>query len=226
MLALAVEGPLGLLRRRRRAQGVNLDRCEVISQSLTTIEGLIKTRFRLEGREFKVGQWLDVKDTVNQWLEAQVVQSYSNEGQQHVLIHYNGWPHRWDEWIESDSPRIMPLKAHTFQALECTYMSPCPVVPPDFNGITPKPKPMELCKVAGSFGRLLSQLLLSYAQANDAQRVSIVAELRVITDRLGRVMKDLAVLVGIGPVIETSTRADTLQLTEVELFLLAPRMTQ
>ena len=31
----------------------------------------------------------------------------------HVLIHYDGWASRWDEWIAADSPRIAPLHTYT-----------------------------------------------------------------------------------------------------------------
>lgn len=39
--------------------------------------------------DFFVGQWLDVKDTVSQWLEATVMDV--SETQRTVFIHYNGW---------------------------------------------------------------------------------------------------------------------------------------
>jgi len=147
------------------------------------------------GRRWYKGQWLDVKDTVNQWLEATIIDialpstvlgdehDYITEDQamgggvagalssdeipsvpnengetlasstravssthsepiikapdlegrkklllnpdnekilrsdnrnvQLLLIHYNGWPHRWDEWIRSDSIRIRPFRTRT-----------------------------------------------------------------------------------------------------------------
>lgn len=37
----------------------------------------------------------------------------SNHGVQLLLVHYNGWPHRWDEWIRSDSPRLRPFRTRT-----------------------------------------------------------------------------------------------------------------
>ena len=40
-------------------------------------------------RVFYTGQWVDVKDTVNQWLEATIMQ-VDNVGRR-VFIHYNGW---------------------------------------------------------------------------------------------------------------------------------------
>jgi hypothetical protein len=127
-------------------------------------------------RQWYRGQWIDCRDTVNQWLEATVVQVIqpqdilpvalrtttcsnsntrvvahpttdpavsandvegrmrllleptddcsggewggfqqrnNNEGVNLILIHYNGWPHRWDEWIRSDSERIRPFRTRT-----------------------------------------------------------------------------------------------------------------
>jgi len=34
-----------------------------------------------------------------------------------LLIHYNGWPRRWDEWVRSDSPRIRPFRSRTRHAI-------------------------------------------------------------------------------------------------------------
>lgn len=134
-------------------------------------------------REWYRGQWIDCRDTVNQWLEATIVEIMepeeillqrddddqetgselprhqrlprvandpavsaadlegrrrlllepcdpgdndeedgslsgfrrrrNNDGVQLLLIHYNGWPHRWDEWIRSDSERIRPFRTRT-----------------------------------------------------------------------------------------------------------------
>ena len=36
-----------------------------------------------------------------------------NTNIQLLLVHYNGWPHRWDEWIRSDSERIRPFRTRT-----------------------------------------------------------------------------------------------------------------
>jgi hypothetical protein len=134
-------------------------------------------------REWYRGQWIDCRDTVNQWLEATIVEimdpedilpqrNYNssesssslprhrrlphvandpavsaadlegrrrlllepcetddpdeeegslsgfkrrrnNNAIQLLLIHYNGWPHRWDEWIRSDSERIRAFRTRT-----------------------------------------------------------------------------------------------------------------
>mmetsp|Transcript_69378 Transcript_69378/g.104640 ORF Transcript_69378/g.104640 Transcript_69378/m.104640 type:complete len:879 (+) Transcript_69378:171-2807(+) len=147
-------------------------------------------------REWYRGQWIDCRDTVNQWLEATVVEIVdpddilpqrqhpatetpassarrrrreprvdndpavgandfdarqrlllevcesgdleeeegelvgfrrrdNNEGVQLLLIHYNGWPHRWDEWIRSDSERIRPFRTRTRHQVS-SLVSPTP----------------------------------------------------------------------------------------------------
>ena len=37
----------------------------------------------------------------------------NSNGVKVLLIHYNGWPHRWDEWIRSDSERLRPFRTRT-----------------------------------------------------------------------------------------------------------------
>ena len=46
-------------------------------------------------RRFDLGQWVDVKDTIDQWLEAEIIDFRDDE----VKVHYNGWGSIWDEWI-------------------------------------------------------------------------------------------------------------------------------
>jgi len=152
-------------------------------------------------REWFRGQWIDCRDTVNQWLEATVVEIMNpddilpprddteesssssrpennlprhqrlphvandpavsaadlegrrrlllepcdadesdaeegslvgfrrrnnNDGVQLLLIHYNGWPHRWDEWIRSDSERIRPFRTRTRHPNVSSTASPTP----------------------------------------------------------------------------------------------------
>lgn len=182
---------------------------ETVRQSLLTLHTMLgaagTSRQELEGkpnRTFFKGQWVDVKDTVNQWLEATVldvvtpeevlgvdfhlltdplgiddslshlpapstvprgsmdgvpvvsmddlegrrslllqtvvVPNASGEGatsveiprdafaskQQLLLIHYNGWPHRWDEWIRSDSPRIRTFRSRTRHSSSLPFSAP------------------------------------------------------------------------------------------------------
>jgi len=50
----------------------------------------------------------------------------NNKDVQLLLIHYNGWPHRWDEWIRSDSERIRPFRTKTRHSPSAPFASPTP----------------------------------------------------------------------------------------------------
>ena len=89
--------------------------------------------FDLNKRILYKGQWVDVKDTVEQWLDAQVIEV--SEDNKMVKIHYNHWSTRWDEWINTNSPRIMPFRYHTRQITLTNYNSPFPNKKPDM-GVT------------------------------------------------------------------------------------------
>lgn len=78
-------------------------------------------------RKFEVGVWLDIKDTIDQWLEAQVTQIRPNQ----IYVHYNGWGSRWDEWIDNDSVRIAVFRTYTVQNPKCIYLSPFPNILPE-----------------------------------------------------------------------------------------------
>ena len=89
--------------------------------------------FDLDKRVLEKGQWVDAKDTIDKWLEAQVVEI--SEDKKKVKIHYNHWGNRWDEWLEMNNPRIMPFRYHTRQNSLSNYNSPSPNQKPD-AGIT------------------------------------------------------------------------------------------
>lgn len=146
-------------------------------------------------RRWYLGQWIDCLDTVNQWLEATIIDIVDpdsilpprqdhgsettsprtqfissetrnndsfvaaadlerrtqlllepcenddpdDEGGEHagwkrrdnrgvklLLVHYNGWPHRWDEWLRSDSDRIRPFRTRTRHPNSSPYSCPTP----------------------------------------------------------------------------------------------------
>ena len=77
--------------------------------------------------EVYAGQWVDVKDTIDQWLEAQIIKTSGSK----AFIHYNGWGARWDEWIELPSARMKLFRSHTIQQTSSSYTSPSPNVLPD-----------------------------------------------------------------------------------------------
>jgi len=43
-----------------------------------------------------------------------------------LLIHYNGWSNRWDEWIDIKSNRLSMFRTHTVQQPNSLLMSPNP----------------------------------------------------------------------------------------------------
>jgi len=183
---------------------------EPVRQSLMTLHTMVGSKAQnFDGMESKQrknyaharrrwyqGQWLDVRDTVNQWLEATVVEIVSpdeilqsvelrsdgetqsltlcpstdpaisaddmdgrrklllecaddkfdrtlsdlnndnnlvgfrerdnNTHVQLLLVHYNGWPRRWDEWIRSDSERIRPFRTRSKHVLSENSRHVCP----------------------------------------------------------------------------------------------------
>ena len=87
-------------------------------QNRSTINFATRTR-----RYFVIGQWIDVLDTIEQWLEATVVRTE----REFILIHYNGWPQRWDEWLHVDSPRIAPFRTRSQHTTQPLALCPLPV---------------------------------------------------------------------------------------------------
>jgi len=77
-------------------------------------------------KRYYVGQWIDVKDTVSQWLEATVMALNEENGT--IFVHYNGWPTRWDEWIDVESPRVAPFRTRTAHSPLLQHLSPAPSV--------------------------------------------------------------------------------------------------
>ncbi|GKY93437.1 hypothetical protein MPSEU_000311300 [Mayamaea pseudoterrestris] len=174
---------------------------ESVRQGLMTLHTLLpstQAESPLQvNRRWYLGQWIDCLDTVNQWLEATVIDvvdpdsilpprqddidaaadaparsqfitsvprnqdafvaasdlerrtqlllepceqgDVRDEGGQHagwrrrdnhgvqlLLVHYNGWPHRWDEWIRSDSDRIRLFRTRTRHPNSSQHACPTP----------------------------------------------------------------------------------------------------
>ena len=103
----------------------NFEKCKtVFNANKRTIEA-----FDFSKSTYEVGEWVDVKDTINQWLEAQVIKVQNNK----AYVHYNGWGTRWDEWIEFSSPRMRNFKTYTLQTPLAFSESPYPAIPCDSN---------------------------------------------------------------------------------------------
>jgi hypothetical protein len=108
---------------------------EVLKQNINNVKTIIKNVSILNAdnsnslkglfynkNDYKIGQWVDVKDTLNQWLEAQIINIRGNECQ----VHYNGWGNTWNEWVPMDSDRIALFRTQTLQMPYSKYYSPFP----------------------------------------------------------------------------------------------------
>ena len=130
----------------RRLRSIEMpDRLETIRQNIVT-SGLMfdilnpKSEDEIVGfdnsrRKFYPGQWVDVLDTVEQWLEAQILEVANTSTGSMVFVHYNGWPSQWDEWLDSASARIQPFHSYTNQSITAPMHSPHPTVPVDESQI-------------------------------------------------------------------------------------------
>jgi hypothetical protein len=116
----------------------NLMNCRVKFEEQQILQNRVIVPFDFNKMKYEVGQWVDVKDTIDQWLEAQVLQVRNNQ----AFVHYNGWGTRWDEWIDFNSPRIAPFKTYTTQSPTTIFLSPYPSVACDAN-VEPQPRSID-----------------------------------------------------------------------------------
>jgi ubiquitin C-terminal hydrolase len=57
--------------------------------------------------DFHVGATFDCLDRWNKWYNAKVLE----EKETQVFVHYEGWPEKYDEWVDKKSDRIQPLNS-------------------------------------------------------------------------------------------------------------------
>eukprot|EP00475_Leptophrys_vorax_P011616 TRINITY_DN18175_c3_g1_i1.p1 TRINITY_DN18175_c3_g1~~TRINITY_DN18175_c3_g1_i1.p1 ORF type:complete len:919 (-),score=242.67 TRINITY_DN18175_c3_g1_i1:91-2454(-) len=60
-------------------------------------------------QDLKVGDLIDALDKMNKWYESSIRDIKDSK----ILIHYNGWPSKWDEWVGIDSDRVAKVHTHT-----------------------------------------------------------------------------------------------------------------
>ena len=176
--------------------------------------------FNFKKQKLLKGQWIDVKDTIEQWLEAQVIDVKENK----VFVHYNGWGTRWDEWIEMDSDRIRPFRYHTRQTNYSHYQSPFPIIKPDANvSLESNLQPQE------SFFEIFDEIDKNYryaknirdqiktkrtenASTSQTEVFKLTKNLAPIYDRLGRTLSD------IGGYMNFNMRSSKLEDLDKKLF--------
>ena len=155
---------------------------QVLTQHTLTIDSVMNKR----GVSIEVGQWVDVKDTVDQWLEAEII---GRDGEM-VYVHYNGWPERWDEWIHIDSERIQPFRTKTFQTLGSTSRSPVPATRP--LGAIQNLDTFELADVNRRFTRHLISMVHQWQGIHPQELEEFCENNVAVVDRVGRFMTDFA----------------------------------
>ena len=151
-----IQIPFRTNRRRRRLSMPHFDISEYIEgfyQNLISLDNYnnVKKKFDpksnnnvIEAFDFskssyEIGEWVDVKDTINQWLEAQVIKVQGTK----AYVHYNGWGTRWDEWIDFNSPRMRNFKTYTLQSPITFCTMPYPAIPCDSN-MEPQQRPIDI----------------------------------------------------------------------------------
>ena len=138
----------------RRMQRKNMhfdpsDCIETLYQNILVINHLLKLRnnftisnfmqnktiipFNLTKKKFEVGEWVDIKDTTDNWLEGQIINKRTINNKVQFLIHYSGWGGRWDEWIDQSSPRLSYFRTYTLQSIQSVLLSPNPTLVSDGN---------------------------------------------------------------------------------------------
>ncbi|XP_013405802.1 PHD finger protein 20 isoform X2 [Lingula anatina] len=63
------------------------------------------------GITWKPGEKLEAKDFLQKWYPAKIVEIDQKE--EEVLIHFEGWNSRFDEWLEMTSERLRPITRHS-----------------------------------------------------------------------------------------------------------------
>ena len=117
---------------------ISLDNYNKCKNNFSSDKNVIEV-FDFSKSTYEVGEWVDVKDTINQWLEAQVIKVQKDK----AYVHYNGWGTRWDEWIEFSSPRMRNFKTYTLQTPLAFSVSPYPAIPCDSN-IEQQERPIDI----------------------------------------------------------------------------------
>lgn len=146
--------------------------------------------FSFHGIKYQLGQWVDVKDTINQWLEAQVTGLRGSQ----VCVHYNGWGSQWDEWLDRTSPRIALFRSHTLQYSTSRYLCPSPNIPPDAETTeipiyrsSLKQLLVQHIGILDKLRKMLGQFLLLEEKGKKEQ---LAAQLAPLVDRTGRMLTE------------------------------------
>lgn len=82
-----------------------------------------------------------------------------------IFVHYNGWGRRWDEWIQTDSPRIATFRTYTVGMHRSDFMSPSPSNDPDaelqlYHECSLSSPQIDTAEIAMEAGKLMEETAL------------------------------------------------------------------
>ena len=80
-------------------------------------------------QKFKIGQWIDIKDANDNWIEGQIISIQDNK----VNVHYLGLSRNMNEWINIKSDRLAIFRTYTSQDITSKYLSCYPNKKEEFN---------------------------------------------------------------------------------------------
>jgi len=178
---------LRMYRRMRRLPGHFPSSSEVHEALIQNARSIRRTL--RSSRELVVGEWVDVEDTVGQWLEAQVIQVARGR----AFIHYNNWPAHWDEWIHFESPRIQPFRSRTVQPINSGLQSPYPTYSRQVEALE-SPEFLDVYRHGLDFVYRILKMGERYKRAVQTQSEQDLRELSAFAghiDRMGRFLSDL-----------------------------------
>ena len=183
----------------------NFQKCKTSFKKDNNSRGANMETFDFLKSTYEVGEWVDVKDTIEQWLEAQVIQVRGTK----AYVHYNEWAPRWDEWIDFSSPRIRNLKVYTLQPPSSVFSSPYPGRACDSN-VEPQERSIDsiyyLEKSREHLNNLVKDIdkilelrkkkkkIFDKGYLNEADREILFTATQMIPfmDRCGRLLSDLS----------------------------------
>lgn len=88
--------------------GDNFDTASTCSNTSLTSKGKLPAR---HGIQWKKGERVEAMDYMKKWYPAKIVEVDEEEGE--VLIHFEGWNQRYDEWVPVTSDKLRPKIRHS-----------------------------------------------------------------------------------------------------------------
>ena len=95
---------------KERLEKERLEKQERLKQEKTELQERLKQEKTELQERLQVGSEIDAVDSQKRWYESVILHSQENW----ILVHYKGWSHKFDEWINMDteSKRIAPVGTH------------------------------------------------------------------------------------------------------------------